>query len=89
MQSEDVNFHTIKNPEENSSGFFMDRFFINRYIERHEAYISLEGSHLTEIFLFVFPLHIASYPKKLRSTPAATAEPITPATFGPMACIRR
>ena len=23
------------------------------------------------------------------NTPAATAEPITPATFGPMACIRR
>lgn len=31
----------------------------------------------------------ADYPKKLNSTPAATAEPITPATFGPMACIRR
>ena len=25
----------------------------------------------------------------LRSTPAATAEPITPATFGPIACISR
>lgn len=25
----------------------------------------------------------------LRRTPAATAEPITPATFGPIACIRR
>lgn len=29
------------------------------------------------------------YPRKLRSTPAATAEPITPATLGPMACMRR
>lgn len=28
-------------------------------------------------------------PKKLRSTPAATADPITPATLGPMACMSR
>ena len=28
-------------------------------------------------------------PTKLSNTPAATAEPITPATFGPMACISR
>lgn len=28
-------------------------------------------------------------PRKLRSTPAATAEPITPATLGPIACISR
>lgn len=27
--------------------------------------------------------------RKPRSTPAATADPITPATFGPMACISR
>lgn len=27
--------------------------------------------------------------KKPNSTPAATAEPITPATFGPIACINR
>ncbi len=29
------------------------------------------------------------YPRKLRSTPAATAEPITPATLGPIACMSR
>ena len=29
------------------------------------------------------------YPRKANKTPAATAEPITPATFGPMACMRR
>lgn len=29
------------------------------------------------------------YPKKLSRIPAATAEPITPATLGPIACIRR
>ena len=29
------------------------------------------------------------YPKNPNSTPAATAEPITPATFGPIACINR
>ncbi len=29
------------------------------------------------------------YPNKLNKTPAATAEPITPATFGPMACINK
>lgn len=27
--------------------------------------------------------------RKPRRTPAATAEPITPATFGPMACMSR
>ena len=31
----------------------------------------------------------ALYPRKLRRIPAATADPITPATFGAMACIRR
>jgi hypothetical protein len=29
------------------------------------------------------------YPRKLSRIPAATAEPITPATFGAIACIRR
>ena len=29
------------------------------------------------------------YPKKLNNMPAATAEPITPATLGAIACIRR
>ena len=29
------------------------------------------------------------YPKKPNKTPAATAEPITPATFGPIACINK
>lgn len=28
-------------------------------------------------------------PRKLSNTPAATADPITPATLGPMACISR
>ena len=30
-----------------------------------------------------------TYPKKLNKIPAATAEPITPATLGPIACISR
>ena len=30
-----------------------------------------------------------SYERKPSRTPAATAEPITPATLGPMACMRR
>ena len=29
------------------------------------------------------------YPNMLSRIPAATAEPMTPATFGPMACMRR
>ena len=29
------------------------------------------------------------YPSMLRRIPAATAEPITPATFGPIACINK
>ena len=29
------------------------------------------------------------YERKPRRTPAATAEPMTPATFGPIACISR
>ena len=29
------------------------------------------------------------YPSNLIITPAATADPITPATFGPMACISK
>ena len=34
-------------------------------------------------------LIVIFYPKILRSNPAATAEPITPATLGPIACINR
>ena len=34
-------------------------------------------------------LIVISYPKILSSKPAATAEPITPATLGPIACINR
>lgn len=34
---------------------------------------------------FIFKIQ----PKKLSRSPAATAEPMTPATFGPMACMRR
>ena len=34
-------------------------------------------------------VNICDYPKNPNSTPAATAEPITPATFGPIACIKR
>ncbi len=30
-----------------------------------------------------------NYPRNDSNRPAATAEPTTPATFGPMACIRR
>ena len=32
---------------------------------------------------------IISYDRNPNSAPAATAEPITPPTFGPMACMRR
>ena len=32
--------------------------------------------------------YFANYPNKLSSIPAATADPITPATLGPIACIR-
>ena len=32
---------------------------------------------------------ILHYPKNPNKIPAATAEPITPATFGPMACISK
>ena len=38
---------------------------------------------------FIFYRKIRNQLNRLRSTPAATAEPITPATLGPMACIRR
>ena len=31
----------------------------------------------------------AAYARKPSRTPAATAEPITPATFGPIACISK
>ena len=34
-------------------------------------------------------VEILGYPKNDNNIPAATAEPITPATFGPMACINR
>ena len=37
-------------------------------------------------FFYTYMLH---YPKKLNNIPAATAEPITPATLGPIACISR
>ena len=38
---------------------------------------------------FFSPLGGWFYPSVARSTPAATAEPITPETLGPIACIRR
>ena len=38
---------------------------------------------------FCIPNGWKTYPQSARSTPAATAEPITPATFGPMACMSR
>lgn len=37
----------------------------------------------------LFTLRKADQPTKLSSTPAATAEPMTPATLGPMACMSR
>jgi hypothetical protein len=40
-------------------------------------------------FLYHSLLSYGYQPTTLRSTPAATAEPITPATFGPIACMRR
>ena len=38
---------------------------------------------------FVIINNVSDYPKNPNRIPAATAEPITPATFGPMACISR
>lgn len=39
------------------------------------------------VHLFYSFTHV--YPRKLSRMPAATAEPMTPATFGPIACISR
>lgn len=39
--------------------------------------------------LFLFISEYKSYPNMLNIIPAATAEPITPATFGPIACINK
>ena len=44
--------------------------------EKERPFVLLGSSHRSQL-------------KKPNSTPAATAEPITPATFGPMACINR
>ena len=42
------------------------------------------------IFQFsTFNSPFKNYPRNPSKIPAATAEPITPATFGPMACISR
>ena len=37
----------------------------------------------------IFSFILFSYPKNANNTPAATVEPITPATFGPIACINK
>ena len=42
----------------------------------------------TPFSLLGFLIAIA-YPNRVSNTPAATAEPMTPATLGPMACISR
>ena len=42
-----------------------------------------------KILSIAIRLIVMSYPKMLRSKPAATADPITPATLGPIACINR
>ncbi len=51
------------------------------------------GGNKKERLLRVAPHKIMKkknfYPKNASSTPAATAEPMTPATFGPMACISK
>ena len=39
--------------------------------------------------LLIFLKKYSLYARKLNKIPAATAEPITPATFGPMACISK
>ena len=36
-----------------------------------------------------FWFYMVDYPSMLRRIPAATAEPITPATLGPIACINK
>lgn len=40
-------------------------------------------------FEILFQRHLHFHPKKDNNTPAATADPITPATFGPIACINK
>ena len=44
---------------------------------------------MTSTFFILSIKFILHYPKKDSNIPAATAEPITPATLGPMACISR
>lgn len=44
---------------------------------------------MTSTFFMLSIKFILHYPKKDSNIPAATAEPITPATLGPMACINR
>lgn len=43
----------------------------------------------TSVLTYPFLFKNISYPKKPNKIPAATAEPITPATFGPIACINK
>lgn len=47
-----------------------------------------KGFDSLQTLLHIFPFGIF-YIRKLSSVPAATAEPITPATLGAMACISK
>ena len=44
---------------------------------------------LLKVYLRYKHICYIDYPKKLSKIPAATADPITPATFGPIACINK
>lgn len=41
------------------------------------------------LFYLLFYIFFVYYVQRANRMPAATAEPITPATFGPIACIKR
>lgn len=53
--------------------------------------IEMYRSNDTSLFLLLIVAQrdIVYQARKPRSTPAATAEPITPATLGPIACMSR
>lgn len=49
----------------------------------------LESQYVWPLVIMEMTSGCCHQARKPRRTPAATAEPITPATFGPMACISR
>ena len=78
----------MRNISSNLSTLFLKKHFhlLSAYQGTKSAPQETLAEHVSFLLIKAFGSH---YCRMLSRTPAATAEPITPATFGPIACIKR